>query len=228
MTAKSGQIILALLLLTSTGSAQAADDFTTGTTLYSKSDFAGAIVSLNKFTASHPTSAQGYYMLGNCYVQIRDFANAKRCYALAIANKPDAIVRDHSLKAIENISMHTAPRAQQPRKTARPTGSSTSANEPETPPEVTASTKADEEIERIMKDATKRADRVREEQKAALERYKEGHSQWFKRFNGETYERWFGIKPEWEQEVLAPFDVEIQKIMDDAEHRCDGVRKSVR
>ncbi len=79
-----------------------------------------------------------------------------------------------------------------------------------------------------MKDATRRADRVREEQKLALERYKEGHSQWFRQYNGDQIERVYGIKPEWEREVLAPFDVEIQKIMDDAEHRCDGIRKSIR
>ncbi len=216
--------------------AVAHDEFAQGRTLYGQGKYANAIVSLQKFLAATPNSYQGYYMLANCYVQVKDLVNAKHCYALALTNQPDNTVREHCLQAIERIGLTlTPPVVQKP--TTGTSGSNNSGNKSgqkagtdEEKDEVVSPQRkrGEEEIARIMADAKVRADRIKDEQKEGLERYKEVNSRWFKVQKGDTYERVFGIKPEWETEFLAPYDLQIQKIMDDAEHRCNGIRRDIK
>ncbi len=218
--------------------AVAQDEFAQGRSLYSQGKYASAIVSLQKYLAANPGSYQGYYMLANCYVQVKDLVNAKHCYALTLTNQPDNTVREHCLQAIERIGLTLAPPVVQ-KPTTGTSGSSAKsssgkseqkAGSDEDKDEVVSPQRkrGEEEIARIMADAKVRADRIREEQKEGLERYKEANSRWFKVQKGDTYERVFGIKPEWETEFLAPYDLQIQKIMDDAEHRCNGIRRDMK
>jgi len=209
----------------------AQDGFALGRNFYSQGKYANAVVSLQKFLAANPNSYQAYYMLANCYVHLKDLVNAKHCYALALTNQPDATVREHCLQAIERIGLTLTPPVVQKPTTGVSGASKTAAEktgaEGEEKGEAVSSQRkrAEEDIARIMADAKVRADRVKVEQKEGLERYKEVNSRWYKIQKGDTYERQFGLKPEFESEFLAPYDQQIQKIMDDAEHRCNGIRK---
>jgi TolA-binding protein len=206
--------------------------FNMGVQEYSKKNYAAARDHLLSYLKANGESYQAHYLLANCYLQLADSANAKHSYAMALANKPDPTTKERCLKAIERIaamqpaahpatpsSAHangTGSAAGTTGKTGT-TGGSRSINE-------TRINQLQDQIDTIQKDSDRRILQLREEAKAAVEAYTESNGRWLRFSDGE---RKFTIKKEWEMDVRAPFDNQIEQIGRNTETRIASIRKEI-
>lgn len=189
---------------------------------YSKKNWSGARSFLLKYLKDNATAYQAHYLIANCYLQLGDKANAKRSYAMALANRPDATTKERCLKAIERISQIL---------TAAPSPAASSAPAPERPHTSAPSGKEmrikqlEADIENIQKAADSETAKIRQEAKTAIENYTESNGRWWR--DRETGERHFGLSKQWEQELQAPYSARIDKIIQDTEARIAGKRKEI-
>lgn len=228
---RSGHILSLLLIISWAAPVQAEDsDWGRANEEYSKKNWSGARSFLLKYLKDNATAYQAHYLIANCYLQLGDKANAKRSYAMALANRPDATTKERCLRAIERISqILTAP--QSPSSSSSSSSSSSAASGLDKPHASTPSGKEmrikqlEVDIENIQKASDSETAKIRQEAKTAIENYTESNGRWWR--DRETGERHFGLSKQWEQELQAPYSARIDKIIQDTEARIAGKRKEI-
>lgn len=204
--------------------------FNMGVQEYGKKNYAKARDHLLSYLKANAESYQAHYLLANCYLQLADSANAKHSYAMALANKPDPTTKERCLKAIERIAAMQTPAQPTTTSGAHAAGTSSTAG---TSGGTGGSGKSinelrikqlEEQIATIQKDCDRQILKLREEAKAAVEAYTESNGRWFRYSDGE---RRFTIRKEWEMEVRAPFDNQMEQIGKNTETRIAGIRKEI-
>lgn len=204
-----------------------AELFNMGVQEYGKKNYAAARDHLLSYLKANAESYQAHYLLANCYLQLADSANAKHSYAMALANKPDPTTKERCLKAIERIAAIQTPAQPATTSGAHASGTSNTANT------TGGSSKSinelrikqlEEQIATIQKDSDRQILKLREEAKAAVEAYTESNGRWFRYSDGE---RRFTIRKEWEMEVRAPFDNQMEQIGRNTETRIASIRKEI-
>lgn len=79
---------------------QANTDYLEGTRLYASKQYRAALVKFQQTLKAYPNDGSTYYYMGVCYQQLRDTANAKRCYAEAIKHGKSQPPGVNALKAL--------------------------------------------------------------------------------------------------------------------------------
>lgn len=205
--------------------AEGAGDFNQAVKEYSAKNYIGARDKLLSYLKANNESYQAHYLLGNCYMQLADLANAKRSYALALTNNPDAVTKDRCLKTIDNINQAKSATAVKPSPSAHSVG--TPAEHPATG-NLSAThlriKQLEAELVTIQKDADSQLAKIREEMKAALASYCDRLGSLWTYPNGEVK---YELSREQETECKAPFEAKMEQISKDLETRLASKRKEI-
>lgn len=217
-----GAAVISLALTTQVGFCVATDDLTAGMQSYEKKDYKTAKDLLESAAKKYPTSAQLQYVLGNTYFQLKDQSCAITAYQSCLDLKPTPVVAGYCQKMLAHLK--PAPRAIASATTPRP-GSSSSASIGENGlpksdfSEDPVKAKIEAKKLAILTAARAEADRARKDAQRQIAEAEANGNQWVRTEDS--------IKPtisrEERQQINFEADQRVNRIMDDANRRANGV-----
>lgn len=204
---------------------------------YDEGRYRRAADELEALISERKDTADTHYLLGNTYVCLKLFPEAKHEYALALTRNPVPKIKQHCLSAIASLhSVADLPMAPAPMSRTAIAAMQAAASDPSLPQksalmsrvEVAAQqdqARREENLQKqkaaILADAEKRAEVVRQESKARLAEYKDAHGQYWKE-NGTGRLVW-ELDPALERAFMEPYETEISHILADGQRRADGL-----
>jgi tetratricopeptide (TPR) repeat protein len=224
-------VLYCLSLTASSASAEpSANELNQAVKEYTAKNYTGSRDKLLSYLKANSESYQAYYLLGNCYMQLTDLAEAKRCYSRALANKPDETTKDRCLKTIISITQALTASSNQKDSAAaaasasksKPTGSAS--NETKLSTKEIRIKQLENEIAFIEKDSEEKLAKTKEEMKAALQA---AIDRWGDRWYYPNGECRFGISPERESITTSPYEAKMQQISLDTAMRLESKRKEI-
>jgi hypothetical protein len=204
---------------------------------YDEGRYRRAADELEALISERKDTADTHYLLGNTYVCLKLFPEAKHEYALALTRNPVPKVKQHCLSAIASLhSVADLPMAPPPLQRTAIAAMKTAAADPSLPQksalmsrvEIAAQqdqARREDNLQKqkaaILADAEKRAEVVRQESRARLAEYKDAHGQYWKE-NGTGRLVW-ELDPALERAFMEPYEAEISHILADGQRRADGL-----
>ena len=192
---------------------------------YTKGDYKAAKDDFLSASKQNPKNWQALYQLANCYVQLKDFTNAKKSYADCLTLGPSQDIQQYCEKAIVSLSSGTATVQTKTDKKDAATISTTSKTSGNAHDADNKSEAVNPIIEqqraKILTDAQQQADRIRAEATRQLEEAKANSNQRYKYPDGSTG---LDVDPEITARINGEAEERARKIMEDATRRASALR----